>query len=41
MDDKEIRTYMGQPDPENDDFNAEESMMSFMRDQTKENTGKP
>ena len=32
MDDREIRTYMGQPDP-NDDFNGQASSISLMHDQ--------
>jgi hypothetical protein len=39
MDDVDIRTYLGQENPENDDFNAKSSMMSFMRDQSSWNTG--
>jgi hypothetical protein len=38
MDDKEIRTYMGQPDPSNDDRNAGDSEMTFMRDQSGRHT---
>ena len=34
MDDTEIRTYMGQPDPADDAFDAEASEMNIMRDQT-------
>ena len=34
MDDKDIRTYIGQPNPDNDDNNAKESMFSYMRDQS-------
>jgi hypothetical protein len=38
MDDRDIRTYLGQPDPNNDNHNAEKSMMSFMHDQNGYNT---
>jgi hypothetical protein len=33
LDDVHIRTYVGQPDPTNDDFNAKASMVSYMHDQ--------
>ena len=39
MDDKDIRTYMGQPNPQNDDTNAGVSEMEFMRDQSGRHTG--
>jgi hypothetical protein len=39
MDDKEIRTYMGQPDPNNDDFGAQASEITAMRDQSSFNNG--
>jgi hypothetical protein len=39
MDDREIRTYMGQPDPMNDDFGAKTSEITVMRDQSYRHTG--
>ena len=39
MDDREIRTYIGQPDPENDAHGAEATMFSTMRDQSHRHTG--
>jgi hypothetical protein len=39
MDDKDMRTYMGQPDPSNDSRNAGDSEMAFMRDQSGRHTG--
>ena len=38
MDDKEIRAYMGQPDPNDDDVNAKASEINIMRDQNGHNT---
>lgn len=39
MDDRDIRTYMGQPAPENDAPDAGNSAMEFMRDQSSYHTG--
>jgi hypothetical protein len=39
MDDIEIRTYMGQENPEEDSAGAKKSVITIMRDQTKWNTG--
>ena len=39
MDDREIRTYMGQPNPTSDEYGAPVSEMNLMRDQTKWHTG--
>eukprot|EP00729_Bicosta_minor_P015817 gene15817-24511_t len=39
MDDREIRTYMGQANPEDDSTGAKKSEMNFMRDQSSYNSG--
>jgi hypothetical protein len=39
MDDREIRTYLGQEKPEDDSFGAKPSEFHFMRDQSGRHTG--
>ena len=39
MDDIDMRTYMGQPDPANDSFDAKPSELTFMSDKTRFHTG--
>ncbi len=39
MDDIDIRTYIGQEDPTNDDFNAKANEITMMRDAAGRQTG--